>query len=93
MIYWRVDYEGIGIYEAFKMKLWEKSMAPKEEWDKLKSSDVFKWLPVPPNAYSNCKSYFKKYGYELFIKYTYPKFIKYLDKKTENKYINIIKNI
>ncbi len=80
MIYWRIEYNNIGIYEAFKMALWNKSKNPKEEWIKLKNSSVFNWLPVPTNKYENCKSFFSEQGYDSFIKYTYPKFIKYLDK-------------
>lgn len=81
-IYWRVTYNGIGIYEAFKTELWNKLDNPNIVWNDLKNSNVFNWLKVPSVHYDNCYSYFTKEGMDLFMKNTYPVFVKYLD---ENK--------
>ena len=97
-LYYRVSYNGIGIYEALKNEIWKKCKLPKEEWDKLKKSKAFKWLETPNIYYENCCSYFTELGYELFIKNTYPMFIKCLDEKNititkfifDNTKINII---
>jgi len=80
-LYWRVSYNGIGIYEALKNEIWKRYEFPKEEWDKLKKSKTFMWLKAPNIYYENCYSYFTELGYELFMKNTYPIFIKYLDEK------------
>jgi len=78
--YYRVTYNGVGVYDAFKRKLWEKSNTPKEDWIKLKNSDVFSWLKIPEINYENCYSYFTKIGYQLFKNNTYQLFLEYLDK-------------
>lgn len=83
-IYWRVSYQDIGIYEAFKSEIWKKCKFPKEEWEHLKKSKAFIWLKTPNVYYKNYFSYFTKLGYELFRKNTYPIFIKYLDEKNIN---------
>lgn len=80
-VYWRISYNGVGIYEALKKEIWKKSHEPKIEWDNLKSSEAFTWLKTP-DFYSNaCYSYFTDIGYELFMKKTYLIIIKYLEEK------------
>ena len=78
-VYFRINYNNVGIYEAFKSELWRISDDPKEEWIKLKDSNVFNWLKVPNISYDDCYSYFNKDGFDLFMKNTYPIFVKYLD--------------
>ena len=80
-LYWRVSYNGIGIYQALKNEIWNKCEFPKKEWDVLKNSESFMWLNTPPFYNENCYSYFTELGYELFVKKTYPIFVKYLDEK------------
>lgn len=79
-IYYRISYNGIGIYEALKKKIWISTSNPKYVWEELKNSIAFTWLKVP-NTYSDKSySYFTELGYDLFLKNTYSIFIKYLDK-------------
>ena len=87
--YWRVSYNGIGIYESLKKEIWKKCENPKQEWEALKDSARFTWLNTPPFYNDNCYSYFTELGYKLFIKNTFPILVKYLDEKNiiVNKYI------
>lgn len=78
--YFRFSYNGIGIYEALKKKIWNSQDNPKEEWEQLKISEAFTWLKVPSSYPENSYSYFTEEGYMLFIKKSYPVFSKYLDK-------------
>lgn len=63
--YYRVTYNGKGIYNEFK-----KSISF-EEWKDFKNSDACKWLPIPPD-YANNTSYFTDLGFKNFEKYTLP---------------------
>ena len=80
--YWRVSYNGIGIYESLKKEIWKKYENPKQEWEVLKDSVHFTWLNTPPFYNDNCYSYFTELGYKLFIKNTFPILVKYLDENT-----------
>lgn len=80
-MYWRISYNRIGISEALKKEIWNKSHVPKIEWDNLKSSNAFTWLKTPDFYSATCYSYFTEMGYELFMKKTYPAIIKYLEEK------------
>ncbi len=71
--FYRFEYDGEGIYEAFR-----KSVSF-DEWKKFKQSDAAKWLPVPPNYKHGDESFFTKKGYDKFMKLTYPYMLKYLD--------------
>ena len=87
--YWRVSYNGIGIYESLKKEIWKKYENPKQEWEVLKDSVHFTWLNTPTFYNDNCYSYFTELGYKLFIKNTFPILVKYLDEKNiiVNKFI------
>ena len=74
--FYRVTYNGIGIYEAFK------NACTYDEWRSFKNSDAVKWLPTP-KVYGrdpNHISYFTELGYSKFKKNTYPIIIQKLDK-------------
>lgn len=64
--YFRVTYDGIGIYEAMKQHM------SAEQWKKLLKSDKFTWLPKPKEYPSDCKSYFTKYGMDKFNELVMP---------------------
>ena len=73
---YRVTYNGVGIYEAFK------NACTYDEWKSFKNSDAVKWLPVP-KAYgkdTNNTSYFTELGYSKFKKNVYPIIAQKLDK-------------
>ena len=73
---YRVTYNGVGIYEAFK------NACTYDEWKSFKNSDAVKWLPVP-KAYgkdTNNTSYFTELGYSKFKKNVYPIITQKLDK-------------
>ena len=73
---YRVTYNGVGIYEAFK------NVCTYNEWMSFKNSDAVKWLPVP-NVYgqdTNHISYFTELGYSQFKKNAYPIIAQKLDK-------------
>lgn len=72
-IYYRVTYNGEGIYNALKNNV---SMST---WKNLLSSDCMTWLPKPPSYAGDYRSYFTKQGYDKFMKDTYPTMVKYLD--------------
>lgn len=62
--YYRLTYNGIGIYEAFKQS------CSSSEWKDFLNSDAAQWLPKP-KVYNNknlLNSYFTKDGYIMFMK-------------------------
>ena len=85
--YYRVSYNGIGVYEAFKNEVINKYPNGWEIWKKFKNSKHVNWLPLPKINYeSGCYSYFTTVGYLKFKKETLPLIEEYLDKskiKTE----------
>ena len=86
-IYYRVTYNNIGIYEAFKQNV------PWNVWVDFKNSKACNWLPLPPKYEDGYYSYFTYEGYKNFMKLTYPEMIKYLDKyKIRIEKFNIDKN-
>lgn len=76
--YYRITYEDIGIYEAFK------KYASKEEWNNFLNSKAAKWLPNPVRLNKvdskSFKCYFTQFGYNKFKSNTLPVFEKVLDK-------------
>ena len=86
-VYFRVTYNNIGIYEAFKQNI------PWDVWINFKKSKECNWLPLPPKYEDGYYSYFTYEGYKKFMKLTYPEMIKYLDKyKIKVEKLNIDKN-
>ena len=81
--YYRVTYNGIGIYEELKKEMY-KINYDSSEWKKFKQSNACNWLPLPPSYCDGYYSYFTKLGYDKFMKSTYPVITKYLDKDTIN---------
>lgn len=80
-VYYRVSYNGIGIYDALKKQLWVLCLDPKSEWDRIKKSSSFNWLKTP-NIYSdNYRSYFTELGFDYFKEKTLPVIYNYLDKE------------
>ena len=75
-LYYRVSYDGDGIYNAFKNKV------NKEVWIKfLKNKENCGWLPVPPKYSDGDMSYFTAKGYTKFINSAFRDMMKYLDKR------------
>ena len=74
---YRITYNDIGIYEAYK------KLCSFDEWRSFIKSDAATWLDVPKiyNNDINHTSYFTKRGYELFQKNTYPVIIQKLNKR------------
>ena len=86
-VYFRITYNNIGIYEAFKQNI------PWDVWINFKKSKECNWLPLPPKYEDGYYSYFTYEGYKKFMKLTYPEMIKYLDKyKIKVEKLNIDKN-
>ena len=85
--YYRLTYNGIGIYEAFK------NNCSYNEWKDFLNSNAAKWLPKPKTYEdkNNLNSYFTNIGYDMFIKNTYPVFVKKLN--SELVKIDIYTNI
>lgn len=81
--YWRITYNGIGIYEQLKREMY-KINNDSSEWNKFKQSKSCNWLPLPPSYCDGNYSYFTKSGYDKFMKDTYPIIIEYLDKDNIN---------
>lgn len=79
-LFYRFEYEGIGIYEALHRNM---SIS---EWKLFKQSKAATWLPIPPNYQSGDESFFTKKGYNKFMKLTYPYIIKYLDESKVRKF-------
>lgn len=85
--YYRVLYDGIGIYEAFKR------IVPINVWLEFKKSTACRWLPLPPKYENNYYSYFTYEGYKKFMDLTYPKMLKYLNKdKIETSIVELDEN-
>ena len=78
-IYYRISYNGIGIYEALKKEMWNKSDNPKKEWEKFKNSDAVTWLKKTDRNSENNLSYFTELGYNFFMENIYPTVIKYFN--------------
>lgn len=85
--YFRITYDGIGIYEALKKQIWFVSTEPVKVWNSLKESDAFNWLSVP-NVYEQedkkYYSYFTETGYEMFKKLTLPVIKEWLEESKMN---------
>ena len=77
--YYRIMYNGVGIYEQLKKEMY-KINYNSSEWNKFKQSKACNWLPLPPSYCDGYYSYFTKLGYDKFMKNTYPIIIEYLDK-------------
>ena len=79
-LFFRVTYNGIGIYEAYKQNV------SFEDWKKFLNSKSANWLPKPEvyNNYNSLYSYFTKAGINLFMKNTYNTFKKVLDENNIN---------
>lgn len=77
-IYYRVTYNGIGIYEAFRQSV------PQHVWLRFLKSDKASWLPKPPDYTSGYESYFTKLGFSKFEEMTLPYMSKFLDRKKIN---------
>ena len=71
---YRVIYNDVGIYEAYK------NMISKEEWLSFLQNENNNWLPKPPYYGDYCKSYFTQKGFEQFKKFTLPIMLEKLDK-------------
>ena len=86
-IYYRVTYNNIGIYEAFKQNV------PWNVWVDFKNSKACNWLPLPPKYEDGYYSYFTYEGYKKFMDLTYPKMLKYLNKdKIETSIVELDEN-
>ena len=72
--FYRVTYEGIGIYEALKNNV------SSETWQSLLTSDAFTWLPKPPEYLSEYSSFFTELGMEKFKELVLPICEKYLNR-------------
>lgn len=79
-IYFRVTYDGIGVYEALKRQIWAKNDFSKEKWEDFRNSKDVNWLKKPRTYGNDYCSYFTEFGFMLFMKKTYPFIIKWLDK-------------
>lgn len=62
--YYRVTYNGIGIYEAYKNKV------GLTKWKKFKASPACLWLPAPMTYGFGYVSYFTKRGIDCFRSFT-----------------------
>ena len=79
--YYRISYNNIGIYEAFKKEVTNKYTNGWDIWKEFKNSKHVNWLPLPTIDYiPGCYSYFTKDGYLKFKKETLPLMNKYLNK-------------
>lgn len=88
-IYYRITYNGDGIYNALK------SAVDIATWKKLLESETFNWLPKLRTYTSKNISYFTRKGYKKFHDKTLPIMCNYLNKeniKTET-YSEIYNNI
>lgn len=75
---YRVTYNGIGIYEAFKSELWKVDNSP-SLWNELKITKNFTWLDKPDLYESDYRSYFTEKGIYNFKNLSLPIMLKYLD--------------
>lgn len=71
--FYRISYNGIGIYQALKQSM------DIDTWKTILDSDIFKWLPSPKRYPSHFRSYFTEEGYKMFNIKVYPLLEKYLD--------------
>ena len=82
---YRLTYNGIGIYEALKKEMFNKTHTP-DAWIEFKNSPECNWLPLPPTYGNNNASYFTEAGYNKFMELTMPIVNEYIsaeDIKTE----------
>lgn len=82
---YRLTYNGIGIYEALKKEMFNKTHTP-DVWIEFKNSPECNWLPLPPTYGNNNASYFTEAGYNKFMELTMPIVNEYIsaeDIKTE----------
>ena len=77
-VYYRVTYNGEGIYNALKNNI------PSNVWMDLLKSDAMRWLPKPPKYNESSRSYFTKEGFKMFMRKTYPVMRKYLNPEFVN---------
>jgi predicted GNAT family acetyltransferase len=77
-LYYRFTYHGEGIYQALKKSMFQKTKSS-EEWEAFKKSDACTWLDQPPTYGDHDRSYFTKFGCEMFLRKTYPVMKKWLD--------------
>lgn len=83
-VYYRFEYEGEGIYDAYKHH------ASWLQWREFKQSYAATWLNIVPNYRNGEKSYFTEEGYRMFMEHTYPEMIKVLDEsKIEEIRVNL----
>ena len=68
---YRLTYNGIGIYEALKKEMFNKTHTP-DAWIEFKNSPECNWLPLPPTYGDNNASYFTEVGYNKFMELTMP---------------------
>lgn len=71
--YYRVTYNGVGIYEAFRQ------LVPQNVWFRFLKSEHATWLPKPPEYTNGYKSYFTQLGYAKFKQMTLPFMKRYLN--------------
>lgn len=82
---YRLTYNGIGIYEALKKEMFNKTHTP-DAWIAFKNSPECNWLPIPPTYGGDNASYFTEAGYNKFMELTMPIVNEYIsaeDIKTE----------
>lgn len=82
---YRLTYNGIGIYEALKKEMFNKTHTP-DAWIEFKNSPECNWLPLPPTYGDDNASYFTEAGYNKFMELTMPIVNEYIsaeDIKTE----------
>ena len=83
---YRYEYDGIGIYEAFRLNVSNKV------WKDFLNSGVSGWLPHPTYYPKNNRSFFTPKGKEMFESTVLPIMLNYLDKdkiKLEEITINL----
>lgn len=68
---YRLTCNGIGIYEALKKEMFNKTHTP-DAWIEFKNSPECNWLPLPPTYGDNNASYFTEVGYNKFMELTMP---------------------
>lgn len=72
--FYRVVYEGVGIYQAMK------EHSSKQQWEEFLSTDAARWLPKPDCDYRpTYESYFTSLGYKTFMEKTESYLKKVLD--------------
>ena len=73
MTIWRVTYDGVGVYEAYRASVNDA------DWLAFKKTSAATWLPVPPKYRCNHRSYFTDDGFGMFNQLTLPELLKVLD--------------